>query len=354
MKSTKPIGISVVRKGSIVVQFALAMVASTALADQPSVATFYHGKTVTFVVGSDSGGGYDLNARTVARYIGKYIPGNPTVVAENRPGAGSVVAANYVNSVAPPDGTFIAAPQRNIPFQFLYDMTGVQFDLKRLVWIGNLTKEPGVFVAWHDTAYTTFNDILNKEMIVGGNGPATATEVNARALNSIFGAKLKVVTGYPGQNDIILAMERGEVQGTANWAWSDIVARHSDWIRDQKVRFLVQFAPQPIPGLKDVPLILDLARNSDEKAVLNLLIEDEALGRPYFVAPQVPQERIQALRTAFDATIKDPDFLAEATRTLGPIDPTSGVEMQKTLAATYSLPAGLVERARAVVGVPTK
>jgi tripartite-type tricarboxylate transporter receptor subunit TctC len=354
MKSSKPIGISIVRKSSIVAQLALVMVASTAFADERSVETFYHGKTITLVVGSDSGGGYDLNARSIARYIGKYIPGNPSVVVQNRPGAGSVVAANYVNSVAPADGTFIAAPQRNVPFQFLYDMTGVQFDLKRLEWIGNSTKEPGVFVAWHDTPYKTFNDILTKEMIVGGNGPATATEVNARALNSIFGAKLKIVTGYPGQSDIILAMQRGEVQGTANWAWSDIATRHSDWIRDQTVRFLVQFASQPIPGLKDVPLILDLARNSDEKAVLSLLIEDEALGRPYFVAPQVPQERIQALRAAFDATMKDPQFLAEATRTLGPIDPTSGVEMQKALAAIYSLPPELIERARTVVGVPTK
>ena len=316
------------------------------------VADFYRGKTISIVVGVSTGGGYDLTARVLARYLGKYVPGHPNVVVQSRPGASSVLAANFVAAVAPPDGTVIAAVQRNIPVQFLFDMTGVQFDLKQLQWIGSTAKEPGVFVSARSAPQRTLKDFQTTEMFVGGGGPTTDSEINARALNSLFGTKLKIVSGYPGQTEMLLSMQRGEIQGIANWSWSDIVTRNPDWISQQTVNMLLQFAPERIPELPGTPFILDLARNDDERAVLRLLMEAKEFGRPYFMSPKVPAERVAAIRKAFDATMKDPGFIAEATKTLGPLDPASGIKMQERLAKVYAAPAALVERAKAAAAAP--
>lgn len=318
---------------------------------QDKVADFYRGKTITIVVGSDAGGGYDLGARALSRHMSKYIPGNPQIIIENKPGASSLGAANYVYEAAPSDGTVIAAVQRPVPFQFLFGSSGMRFDLKTLQWLGSTAKEPGVFVSWLTAPQRSVQDLLTGEMVVGGNGPATDTELLARMMNNVFGTKLRIVSGYPGQNEIILAMQRGEVQGVANWSWSDIVSRHPDWIAEKKVHFLAQFALEPIPGLKDVPFILDMARSPDERALLKLLMQNKALGRPYFVAPKVPEDRVNALRAAFDATMKDPDFKADSAKTVGPIDAVSGAQMQAELAQVYALPPDLVDRARKAVGL---
>ena len=194
------------------------------------IANFYRdSKTILIVVGVDVGGGYDVTARVLARYLGKYIPGRPSIVIRNQSGASSILArANNVVNVAAQDGTVIAAVQRNIPAQFLFDMTGVQFDLGQLQWVGNTAKEPGVFVSSKSAPQKTLKDLQTTEMFVGGNGPRTDSEINARVLNSVFGTKLKIVSGYPGQNQMVLSMQRGEIQGIANWSWSDILLRHPD------------------------------------------------------------------------------------------------------------------------------
>ena len=184
-------------------------------ADDSAIADFYRGRTITIVVGSDAGGGYDLTARTLSRHIGKYIPGNPTIIVQNKPGASSLAAANYVYEAAPADGTVIAAVQRPVPFQFLFGSAGMRFDLRTLQWLGSTAKEPGVFVSWESAPQRSIKDLLGAEMVVGGNGPSTDTELFARLMNNIFGTKLRIVSGYPGQNEIILAMQRGEVQGGA-------------------------------------------------------------------------------------------------------------------------------------------
>ena len=320
-------------------------------ADDSAIADFYRGRTITIVVGSDAGGGYDLTARTLSRHIGKYIPGNPTIIVQNKPGASSLAAANYVYEAAPADGTVIAAVQRPVPFQFLFGSAGMRFDLRTLQWLGSTAKEPGVFVSWESAPQRSIKDLLGAEMVVGGNGPSTDTELFARLMNNIFGTKLRIVSGYPGQNEIILAMQRGEVQGVANWSWSDIESRHPDWIAGSKVHFLMQFSLDPIPALKDVPFILDAARNPEERALLKLLMQNKALGRPFFLAPKVPAERVAALRAAFDATMRDPDFRADAAKTVGPIDAVSGEQMQRDLQQVYALPQDLVERARKAVGI---
>ncbi len=317
-----------------------------------SVADFYRGRTVTIVVGSDAGGGYDLTARALSRHMGRYIPGQPTIIVQNKPGASSLAAASFVADAAPTDGTVIAAVQRPVPFQFLFGQAGVKLDLKRLQWLGSTAKEPGVFVAWQTAPQQSFEDLRTGEMIIGGNGPSTDTELFARTLNNLFGTRLKIVSGYPGQNEIILSMQRGEVQGVANWSWSDIESRHPDWISEKRVRFLLQFALEPVasPALAGVPFILDLARTPDERAVLTLLMQNKALGRPYFAAQKVPAERISALRDAFDATMRDEAFRADASKTVGAIDAVSGADMQKMLDAVYALPEDLIERARKAVG----
>ena len=325
------------------------------LAQDEAVTAFYGGKTITILVGSDSGGGYDLNARLLARHMGKYIPGHPQLIVQNRPGASSLAAANYVYEIAPRDGTYIAAVQRPVPFQPLFGLPGLRLNLSKIQWLGSTTKEPGVFVAWHTAPQQSLDDLRRDGMIVGGNGPSTDTELFARTLNNIAGTKLKIVSGYPGQSQIILAMERGEVQGVANWSWSDIETKHKDWIQDQKVRFLLQLGLAKNPAIPGVPFILDLAHNEDERVILRLLMNMKELGRPYFVAPGVPPERIRALRSAFNGTMEDREFREEAASTVGQIDPVSGEQMQAILEAVYALPSRLIEEARQTVGLkPTQ
>jgi tripartite-type tricarboxylate transporter receptor subunit TctC len=317
-----------------------------------SVVDFYKGRNVTIVVGSDVGGGYDLNARTLARHLGRHIPGNPNIIVQNKPGASSIVAANYVYEVSPKDGSVIAAVQRPIPFQPLLGETGLRYDVRKIQWLGSSMNELGVVVAWHTAPQRTVADLFTRGMVVGGNGPQTDTELFARALNNILGTKFRIVSGYPGQAQITLAMERGEVQGTANWSWSDIAKGHPDLLREGKVRLLLQLDLKKSPDLPDVPFVMDLARNDDERHVFEILMGMKALGRPYFVAPEVPKARSDALRAAFMDTMRDPQFIEDATRTLGSLGPVSGEDMQKIVADVYALPPAIIARAREAVRVP--
>lgn len=331
----------------------LALLSSQAAFAQ-SVADFYKGKTITIVVGSDVGGGYDLTARTLAHHLARHIPGQPSIIVQNKPGASSIVAANYVYEIAPKDGTVIAAAQRPIPFQTLFGDTGVRFDVRKIQWLGSTTNELGVVVAWHTAPQQTFADLYKSEMLIGGTGPATDPELFPRAMNRVLGTRFRIVGGYPGQAQVALAMERGEIQGSGNWSFSDIEKGHPDWITEKKVRLLLQLglAKSQSPILREVPLVLDVARNDDERHVFEILMGMKALGRPYFVAPGVPTDRTQALREAFMATMRDPQFLAEANQLLGPIDPVSGTDMQVIIANVYALPASVVAQAREAVKVP--
>ena len=322
--------------------------ASFATAQEES-AKFYAGRNVTIIVGSTTGGGYDFNARTVGRHIGKHIPGAPTIVVQNMPGAGSIVATNYVYNVAPQDGSVIGAVQRPIPFEPFFDEKGVRFDVRKIQWLGSTTSEVGVVVAWHTAPQRSFKDAMEQEMIVGGNGPATDTELFARALNRELGAKFRIVAGYPGESQIILAMERGEIQGVANWSWNNIPAKHPDWLRDGKIRLLLQLGLRKHPALPDVPLILDFAKDAEQRTLFETMMQMKELGRPYFVAPGVPTDRVETLRAAFMKTMTDPEFVNEMTKAGISIDPVSGADMQKTLGQAYALPPALIQRTRAAL-----
>jgi tripartite-type tricarboxylate transporter receptor subunit TctC len=330
---------------------ALALATFAAAAHAQSVADFYRGKTVTILVGSDVGGGYDLTARTLAHYLARHIPGHPNIIVQNKPGASSIVAANYVYDISPKDGTVIAAVQRPIPFQTLFGDAGVRFEVRKMQWLGSTTNELGVVVAWHTAPQRSVDDLFKAEMVIGGNGPATDTELFPRAMNHVLGTRFRIVSGYPGQAQILLAMEREEVQGTGNWSFSDIEKGHPDWIADKKIRILLQLglAKSASPALRDVPLVLDIARTPAQRHVLEILMGMKALGRPYFVAPGVPADRTDALRAAFMATMNDPDFLDEAKRTLGPIDPIAGADMQDIISKVYELPPEVIAQARDAV-----
>ena len=342
-----------------VVSQALLVICATLLlpltaARAQSVADFYKGKTITILVGSDAGGGYDLTARTLARHLSRHMPGQPNVIVQNKPGASSILAANYVYEIAPKDGTVIAAVQRPIPFQVLFGDAGVRFDVRKIQWLGSTTNELGVVVAWHSAPQQTFADLFKSEMLIGGTGSATDPELYPRALNRILGTKFHIVGGYPGQAQVALAMERGEIQGSGNWSFSDIEKGHPDWIAEKKVRFLLQLglAKGTNPALRDVPLVLDVTRDTAQRQEFEILMGMKALGRPYFVAPGVPADRTEALRAAFMATVADAEFLAEAKEVLGPIDPVSGVDMQAIIGKVYALPTEVIAAAREAVKVP--
>lgn len=338
---------------SLSVPIAVGFLSGTARAQ--SVEEFYRGKTITLIVGSDVGGGYDLAARVLAHHYGKHIPGNPSIVVQNKPGASSILAANYVYEIAPRDGTVIGGVQRPIPFQTVFGDTGVRFDPRKMQWLGSPTYELGVVVAWHTAPQKTAQDLFTMDMVVGGTGPATDPELIAHALNTLIGTRFKTVSGYRGQAQVVLAMQRGEVQGSANWSWSEIEAGHPDWLRDHTVRILMQLGLRKgtSPYLKDVPLVMEFARTDEQRKVLSIIMGMKALGRPYFVAPGVPADRTQTLRTAFMETMKDPEFRAEAERTIGPVDPLSGEEVQKAVAEVYESPPDVIAKAREVVRVPS-
>jgi hypothetical protein len=330
-----------------------AFILIAAPAQAQSVADFYRGKTITIVVGADVGGGYDLTARTVAHYLGRHIPGAPSIVVQNKPGASSVVAVNYVYEIAPKDGTVIGAAQRPIPFQILFDNAGVRFDVRKMQWLGSTANELGVVVVWHGAPQQSVDDLFRMETVVGGDGPALDTEIFPRALNRVLGTRFRIVGGYPGQAQIVLAMERGEVQGTGNWSFSDIEKGHPDWIRDKTIRMLLQLGltKSGNPDLAGVPLVMDIAKTDGERQVLSALMGMKALGRPFFVAPEVLPDRTKALQDAFMATMRDPQFLDEAKRVLGPLDPVAGPDMQKIIASINALPPEVIGDARAAVKV---
>jgi tripartite-type tricarboxylate transporter receptor subunit TctC len=336
---------------SITIGMILALTRAGPAAYAQSVADFYRGKTVSIEVGSDSGGGYDINARTLARHMARHIPGNPNIIVQDKPGASSMVAANYVYGVAPQDGTVIAAVQRPIPFQQLLGDTGINYDPRRIQWLGSTSNELGVVVVWYTAPQQSAQDLFTMETVVGGNGASTDTELFARAFNYVIGTKFRIVSGYPGQAQIVLAMERGEIQGTANWSWSDIEKQHLDWLRDKKLRILLQLDLKKgsSPYLHDVPLAMDLARNEGQREVFRILMSMKALGRPFFIAPNVPRDRSDALRNAFMETMKDPEFLEDARRTVGPVGPVSGSDMQKIVAEMYAMPGDVIAKVRQAV-----
>ena len=321
--------------------------ASPAVAQAP--AEFYKGKTIELDIGLSVGGGYDAYARMLARTMGKYIPGNPAIVPRNLEGAGSMRLANHLYNTAPKDGLSFGTINRGTGFEPLLGNKGAQFDATKFNWIGSTNNEVSVCVAWHTSGIATFEDARARELVVGASGPSADSYQFPKIANAVLGTKFKIVTGYPGGNDIDLAMERGEVAGRCSWSWTSVKGLHQSWLDRKTINILYQMGLSKHRDLADVPLIIDLARTDEERAILKLIFARQVMAWPFLAPPGTPGERVDVLRKAFMQTMQDKDFLAEADKAGLEITPVAGEDIQKLVEQTYATPPGIVRKAAEIL-----
>jgi len=317
--------------------------ASQPAAANAAVEAFYKGKTITVIVGNSAGGGYDLYTRLLARHMGKHIPGNPTLIVQNMPGAGSLVATNHLYNAAAKDGTVFGSVDRGIPGEQLIGTEGVQYDANKFNWIGSMNEEVSVCVARADSPVKTFDEMFSKPLKIGGTGPGADTDMFPNFLNAVLGTKFDLVSGYPGGNDINLAMERNEVQGRCGWSWSSVKSTRPDWVKNGFINILVQMALHKHPDLPNVPLIMDYAKDEKTKNMMEVVFARQTMGRPLVAPPGVPPERIEALRKAFVDTMNDPDLKAEAEKSQQELSVISGDDIQKLVARILQTPKDQVD-----------
>ena len=315
---------------------------------QDSAELFFKGKQISVIVGSSAGGGYDTYARLLARTMGPAIPGNPTVVVQNMSGAGSNRAAGYVYSVAPKDGTAMAAIFPGAVLQPLLSDAPVPHDPSKLTYLGSANSDVYVCFVRTDAPVKTFRDIFTHELIVGASNPGATTYDLPLLLNNLLGAKFRIVTGYPGSREITLALERGEVQGACGIGWTGIETIHPEWFAKDTIRVLVQLSNKGHEDLnkRGVPRAGEFARNDDERKVIELVLSQGVFGRPYVLPPGVPADRVAMLRKAFVAALNDKALREDAAKMQFDVDPMAGEELQTLVASIYATPPYLIERAR--------
>jgi tripartite-type tricarboxylate transporter receptor subunit TctC len=323
-----------------------------ALADP--VAEHFAGKTISLLIGTTPGGGYDGYARVLARHWGRHIPGNPKIVAKNMPGAGGLTLANYLYNQAPRDGTEVATLQSGVAFEKLFqtlspDGKNARYDATQFGWIGSALRTVYVTVTWHDAPVKSLAEATAKEAILGSSAASSDNHLLAILGNKVLGTKFKIVQGYDGSNAIDLAIERGEIHGAAGKDWTTITSSRPDWLREKKINILVQMGMEAHPDLKDVPLALDLAKTPEDRQILELVFAKFNLARPYLTPPGLPPAYLAALRHSFNNVLKDPDFLAEAKRAGMEVNPVSGEELQALVEKMLRTPDNLASRARATL-----
>ncbi|MDP2355016.1 MAG: tripartite tricarboxylate transporter substrate-binding protein [Beijerinckiaceae bacterium] len=317
-----------------------------ALAQAPQ--DFYAGRKMDMVIGYTPGGNYDLYARLIARTLGDYLPGNPSIISRNMPGGGSRIAAAWLYSLAPKDGTALATFDQALPIaQALRDPT-LRFDVRDFNFIGNPARENNTVTAWHTSGVKTIEDAKTQEVTVGSTGASTSSQY-AIAMNALIGTRFKLVTGYPGGNDINLAMERGEVAVRGSNSWASWKSTRADWVRDKKINILVQIGLKRAPDLPNVPLMIELAKNDEDRAIFRLISAPTVIGRPIATAPGVPAERVKMLRDAFDKMIHDPKFIAIAEKEHFEIDYVPGEEMQQVVAEIVNTPEPVLQRLKQII-----
>lgn len=315
-----------------------------------AVAAFYSGKTVRVVVGYAPGGGYDTYARTLAAHIGKHIPGNPTVIVENMAGAGSLKAANYLFTTAPKDGTVFGTFGRGLPASELLGDTEVQFKSTQFNWMGSMNDEVSICVVRSDSKTKTFQDALTNSVRIGATGPDDDTGFFPRFLNGLVGTKFDLKVGYPGGNDVNLAIERGEVEGRCGFSWSSLVSTRQKWLDDKFITILVQMSLNKHPDIpSSVPLVMEFMKDAEQKQLAEVVFSRQTMGRPYAIPPGVPAERVKALRTAFDKTMKDEAFLADAKKAKQELNPKGGEEIQKIVEKIFQTPQPLRDKLKAIL-----
>ncbi len=314
---------------------------------QESVASFYKGKNITLLVGSTPGGGYDTYARMLQRHMSRHMPGNPGVIVSNMPGAGSNIAANYIYNVAPKDGTSIGALYGGAPLEPLIGQTPVQHDPAKTQYIGSANNDVYVCVARKDASVASFEELFQKELLVGA-GTASSTSDFPAVLNAALGTKFKLVLGYPGSREIALAVDKKEVWGACGFAWPSVAVTNSGWFGapDSSMRVLAQTHAQGHAELNKlgVPNAMSFAKTEEQRAMLELFFSQQVFGRPYVVSPDVPKERVEALRKAFMDTLKDPELLADAKKANLEVDPVSGEEVARLVAKVYAAPKNIVDK----------
>ncbi len=326
----------------------LAATSTTAFA-QTDVAEFYRGKTVRLVIGYGAGGGYDVYAKMLARFLGEHIPGKPTVIAQNMPGAGSRNAANWLFKVAPKDGTVLAVLSQATPADQALGQPGIQFDARQFNWIGNMVMVNNIMITWAESGVRTIDDAKKRSVAIGATGASSPSVIYPTVANNLFGTQFKIVSGYPGGGDIMIALERREVDGRGSNSWASLKANNPAWIKDNKVNILFQVGPHREPDLPGPPLLTELAQNEEQKQILEVVSGDAAIGRPVLTAPDVPAERVRALRKAFDDVMRDPAFQEAAKKAQMYFNPMGGEELQKIVNRIVSPSPQVIEKVKEAI-----
>ena len=325
---------------------ALAGSAGAAFAQQ-DVASFYKDKTLTLIVSTGAGGGYDLLARTISRHMNRHIPGNPNIIVQNMPGGGALLATNHLFNIAAKDGTVFADLSNNVPFEPLFGTKEARYDAAKFNWLGSPSSEVGLVAVWGASPVKTLADARVREVTIGSTGVNATPSFYARLLNDTLDLKLKVIVGYKGQNEIFLAMERGELDASSSIFYSSLIATRPDWLTEKKVSLLVQYGLERQPELGDVPFAPDLVKNADDKALMTAAFAPLALGRPYAMPPNVPAARVDAMRKSLEATFSDAAFVTDATtQKMDVTRPLSGQRILEIITSAYALPDAQVERLR--------
>ena len=329
------------RRVEIMLPLACLLVSGPAAAQ--SAAEFYRGKQIDMYIGTPTGGGYDQYGRLLGRHMSRHIPGNPMIVYRNMPAGGGRQAMNHVYNVAAADGTAIGITIRNIGFDPLYGETATMIDALKLTWLGSLNNEIPVCVSWHTSPFRTVDDIRNAEIVMGTSGLTASDSIHAKLINRIAGTKIRLIHGYNGSNGVHIAMERGEVQGRCGLGWDSIVSRYAHWVKDNQISILAQFGLSKHPDLPNVTSIVDLAKTTEDRQLVDLLLAPLQMGRPFFAPPGVPADRVNVLRRALDATAKDPAFLADAEKQKVELFHMSGEDVETLVRRIYATPRDVVE-----------
>lgn len=317
-----------------------------------SAQDFFRGKQIKLVVGSGTGGGYDTNARLLARHWADHIPGHPDVIVQNMPGAGSLKAMNYLANVAPKDGLTVGGVQNSIGYEPMMGISGgkenAHFDPLKMNWIGSMSKEVAVTVFWNPSPVHSIDDLRHTTVKTGSSGASTSNTIYAELMNAILGTKFNVVEGYKGQTEVWLAMERGEIQGSAGPFYSSLRNSKSAWLKEGKLTIVDQIGLEKHPDLPNVPLILDFAKNDQERQAIELAVASLTMGRPYVLPSGVAPDRVKTLQVSFMATMKGPKLLAEAEKLKLEIDPIDGEAVHALLVKMYNTPRPIIDKVTAI------
>jgi tripartite-type tricarboxylate transporter receptor subunit TctC len=329
---------------------ALSLVCIASPAPAQSVADFYKGRTVSIIVGFGPGGGYDLYGRVLGRHLGQHIPGRPNVAVQNMEGAGSVRAANYVFASAPADGTVIAAVDQNSPMYQLLGGAGAQFESVRMQWLGSIANSNGMVYTWHTSGIKTIEDAKRNEVALGSPGTTSDSYIYPTIINGLLGTKFKPIAGYTGTGQINIAIERGEVQGRGGISWVSLKAGSQAWLEGHKINILVQIGPKREGDLPDVPLLKELVKSAEDEKIVELVTLPTVLGHAHWVAPNVPRERVEALRAAYSATLMDPEFLDETKKLNMETRPQTGAQVDALVKAVAATPQPIIDKTARILG----